>query len=68
MLAVSRFLLARYDARLIPYLLRRIGQPWAPNELSIHETYLIDELLRQLTHQPDAQGRREHASRKAQEK
>lgn len=46
------YLLARYDAKLIPYLLRRIGQPWVPDELSINETYLIDELLRQLTYRP----------------
>lgn len=56
----TAYLLARYEARLIPYLLRRIGQPWAPTELSIHETYLIDELLRQLTHRPAARASRKH--------
>jgi hypothetical protein len=61
------YLLARYDSQLIPYLLRRIGQPWAPNELSIHETYLIDELLRQLTRRPDAQGRHQSRSKKTRE-
>lgn len=48
----TAYLLARYDAKLIPYLLRRIGQPWAPDELSLGETYLVDELVRQLTARP----------------
>lgn len=48
------YLLARYDAKLIPYLLRRSGTLWAPGELSIHETYLVDHLLRELASAPPA--------------
>jgi hypothetical protein len=61
----TAYLLARYDAKLIPYLLRRIGQPWAPDDLSFGETYLVDELLRQLTARPGPPQRPQTRDRKS---
>lgn len=54
------YLLAWYDARLIPYLLRRSGHPWAPNDLSVTESHLVDELLLQFSRHREAPRRREN--------
>ena len=64
----TAYLLARYDAKLIPYLLRRTGHLWAPGELSIHETYLVDHLLRQLAYRPPSPGRQETRSREEKQR
>ena len=48
----TAYLLARYDSKLIPYLLRRTGQPWVPDELSLQDAYLVDSLLHQLAPRP----------------
>jgi hypothetical protein len=43
-------LLGVYDSRVLPHLLHRIGQNWAPQQLSLHDVYLVDQLLAALSH------------------
>jgi hypothetical protein len=45
-------LLGVYDSRVLPHLLHRIGQDWAPRRLSLHDVYLVDQLLTALAHAP----------------
>ena len=51
-------LLGVYDSRVLPHLLHRIGQSWAPRQLSLHDVYLVDQLLAVLSHSPSKSGTR----------
>jgi hypothetical protein len=61
------YLLARYDTEVLPYLLHRMGQDWAPPWLSLADVHWVDQLMAGLKH-PTSKGRsqgkrRRHGSR-----
>jgi hypothetical protein len=61
-------LLAVYDTEVLPYLLHRIGQGWAPQRLSLADAYMVDQLLAGLVRPSSKSGsrstQRKHRSRR----
>ena len=47
------YILSNYDAELLPPLLRRIGLPDVPDQLSLEHAYMVEYLLAELPDRPD---------------
>lgn len=47
------YILSNYDSELLPPLLRRIGLPGVPDQLSLDDAYMIDYLLVELPERPE---------------
>jgi hypothetical protein len=49
-------ILGMYDGRILPYLLHRVGQTWAPQRLTLQDAFLTDQLLAALSRSPGKAG------------